>query len=358
VNTEILITGGGLSGLHTAVTLHAMGQEVTLIEARSRLGGRILSLAFDDAYFDLGPAWFWPGQAQMDQLIGELSLRTFPQWSEGAALYEDENGRILRMNDSPMEGAYRIEGGMGTLISALAERIPGACIQLNSEAMHFRKTSAGIETTIRSNGHLKTILSERVILALPPRLISGLSFEPALTKPLCSALQQIPSWMAGHAKFIAFFDAPFWRAEGFSGSAISQRGPLMEVHDASPNSGGPYALFGFLSIAPIQRKVLGEQLIQAALAQLQRLFGDAMRNPLACHLQDWAQDTFTSTALDLAPLNYHPRYGYSADTFDLWDGTLLLSGTETAERYGGFLEGALDSSVRTVRKVSSVIRDR
>ena len=323
-----------------------------LVEARSRLGGRILSFAFGDAYFDLGPAWFWPGQAHMDSLIGELSLRIFPQQSDGAALYEDENGRIQRMNDSLMEGAYRIEGGMGAIISALAERIPSECIQLNSEATHLRRTSAGIETTIRSDGCLKTILSERVILALPPRLISGLSFEPALTKPLCSALQQIPSWMAGHAKFIAFFDAPFWRAEGFSGEAISQRGPLMEIHDASSNGGGPYALFGFVSIAPIQRKALGKQLIQAALAQLQRLFGDAMRNPLACHLQDWAQDTFTSTELDLAPLNYHPSYGYSAEAFDLWDGSLLLSGTETAERYGGFLEGALDSSVRTVRKVS------
>lgn len=358
MKTEILIVGGGLSGLHTAATLHAVGREVTLIEARSRLGGRILSLAFGNASFDLGPAWFWPGQAQMDQLIGELSLRTFPQQSEGAALYEDENGRILRMNDSPMEGAYRIEGGMGALISALAERIPVACIQLNSEATHLRKTNTGVETTIRSNGRLKTILSERVILALPPRLASGLSFEPALAKPFCSALQQIPSWMAGHAKFIAFFDAPFWRAEGFSGSAISQRGPLMEIHDASPNGGGPYALFGFVSIAPIQRKALGEKVMQAALAQLQRLFGDAMRNPLACHLQDWAQETFTSTERDLAPLNYHPSYGFSADTFDLWDGLLLLSGTETAEHYGGFLEGALDSSVRTVRKVSSIIQDR
>jgi monoamine oxidase len=358
VKTEILIVGGGLSGLHTAATLHAVGRDVTLIEARSRLGGRILSLAFGNAYFDLGPAWFWPGQTQMEQLIGKLSLRTFPQQSDGAAIYEDENGRIQHMNDSPMEGAYRIEGGMGAIISALAERIPAACIQLNSEAMHFRKTNAGIETTIRSNGHLKTILSERVVLALPPRLISGLSFEPALAKALCSALQQIPSWMAGHAKFIAFFDAPFWHAEGLSGEAISQRGPLMEIHDASPNSGGPFALFGFVGTPPSQRKALGEQQTKKVLEQLQRLFGDSVRHPLAYRVQDWGQELFTATELDLTPLNYHPRYGYSSDAFDLWDGSLLLSGTETAERYGGFVEGALDSSMRTVRKVSSVIREK
>ena len=329
-----------------------MGRETILLEARSRLGGRILSIAFGNAYFDLGPAWFWPGQTHMDRLIQELSLRIFPQQSDGAALYEDEKGRIHRINGSPLEGTYRIEGGMGALISALAESIPGACIQLNSEATHFRRTSAGIETSIRSDGHLKTILSERVILALPPRLVSGLSFEPALAKPLCAALQQIPSWMAGHAKFIAFFNTPFWRTEGLSGEAISQRGPLMEIHDASPISGGPFALFGFVSTPPSQRKTLGEKLIKKSLEQLQHLFGDAVRYPAAYRLQDWAQDLFTATELDLAPLNYHPRYSYLSDTFDLWDGALLLSGTETAEQYGGFLEGALDSSVRTVRKVS------
>ena len=357
LKTEILVVGGGLSGLHTAATLHAMGRETTLLEARPRLGGRILSVAFGNAYFDLGPAWFWPGQVQMDSLIAELSLRIFPQQSDGAALYEDEKGRIQRINGSPMAGTYRIEGGMGVLISALAERIPAECIQLNSEATRFRRTSAGIETTIRTDGRLKTILSERVILALPPRLVSSLFFEPALAKPLCSALQQIPSWMAGQAKFLAFFDAPFWRAQDLSGEAISQRGPLMEIHDASPISDGPYALFGFVGTPPSQRKSLGEQLlIKEILEQLQRLFGNSARHPAAYRIQDWGQDLFTATELDLAPLNYHPRYSYSSNVFDLWDGTLLLSGTETAEQYGGFLEGALDSSVRTVRKVGSVVR--
>ena len=357
LKTEILIVGGGLSGLHTAATLRAMGREITLLDARSRLGGRILSIAFGDGYFDLGPAWFWPGQSHMDRLIDELSLRIFPQQSNGAALYEDEKGRIQRISGSPMEGTYRVEGGMGAIVSALAGPIPATCIQLNSEATHFRRTSTGIETTIRSRGHLKTILSERVILALPPRLVSGLSFEPALARPLCSALQQIPSWMAGQAKFIAFFDAPFWRAEGLSGEAISQRGPLMEIHDASPIRGGPYALFGFMSTPPSQGKTPEEQLIKEVLLQLQRLFGDSVQQPAACRLQDWGQELFTATELDLAPLNYHPRYGYSSDAFDLWDGALLLSGTETAEQYGGFLEGALDSSVRTVRKISSGIRN-
>ena len=275
MQTEILIVGAGLSGMHTAATLHALGRDVTLIEARSRLGSRILSHTIGNASFDLGPAWFWPGQPQIGHIVNEFALRTFPQQNEGAALYEDENGRIQHVNDSPTEGSYRIEGGMGAIISALAAQIPVARIQLNSVATHFRRTSAGIETSLRCDRRIQTIFSECVILTLPPRLVAALSFEPALAPSLNAALQEIPSWMAGHAKFLAFYALPFWRGEGLSGEGFSPRGPLMEIHDASPNSGGPYALFGFVGTPPHQRKTLGEKLAEEVLEQLQRLFGSA-----------------------------------------------------------------------------------
>lgn len=60
----ILIVGGGLAGLTAARLLHRAGVEFKLLEARERLGGRILSV---DATgepsgdgFDLGASWFWP----------------------------------------------------------------------------------------------------------------------------------------------------------------------------------------------------------------------------------------------------------------------------------------------------------
>ncbi len=64
MRTTVAIIGGGLAGLCAARLLHAAGVDFQLLEARERLGGRILSvdatgLASDDG-FDLGPSWFWP----------------------------------------------------------------------------------------------------------------------------------------------------------------------------------------------------------------------------------------------------------------------------------------------------------
>ena len=61
----VLIIGGGLAGLTAARLLHHAGIGFQLLEARDRLGGRILSTdasgEVSDDGFDLGPSWFWPG---------------------------------------------------------------------------------------------------------------------------------------------------------------------------------------------------------------------------------------------------------------------------------------------------------
>ncbi|MCO4093391.1 MAG: NAD(P)/FAD-dependent oxidoreductase [Acidovorax sp.] len=62
MSLPIVVIGGGLSGLYAAHLLEQAGQRVLLIEARERLGGRILSRGHaDDRHrLDLGPSWFWP----------------------------------------------------------------------------------------------------------------------------------------------------------------------------------------------------------------------------------------------------------------------------------------------------------
>ena len=101
MRTRVLIVGGGLSGLHCAYELAREGIDFILIEARERLGGRILSVGVDGEFsdgtqtgFDLGPAWFWPGQTRMEQLVRDLDLvdAVFTQYGTGDSLYEDDKG--------------------------------------------------------------------------------------------------------------------------------------------------------------------------------------------------------------------------------------------------------------------------
>ena len=80
MQTETLIIGGGLSGLGVAARLTADGRDFLLVEARDRLGGRILTERLNTAYFDLGPTWFWPGQPRIAALVNRLGLSRFDRF--------------------------------------------------------------------------------------------------------------------------------------------------------------------------------------------------------------------------------------------------------------------------------------
>ncbi len=341
MRTDTLIIGAGLSGLSLAAQLMDQGQDVLVAEARARLGGRILTETQGDGYFDLGPSWFWPGQPRIATLIDQLGLNRFEQFSTGALSFEDEHGRVERGRGfSSMEGSFRLKGGLAALIDALAARVPAGMIHLSTRITALTQSENGVLATTQSG---QQISAQRAVLALPPRVAAELTYNPPLPEQTRSAMREVATWMAGQAKAIAVYDTPFWREAGLSGDAMSRRGPLVEIHDASPAEGRTYALFGFIGVPPHMRA--DEQTLrQQVLAQLVRLFGSAAANPNALYIKDWAFDPFTSTDLDLQPLYTHPRYGLPQAMRGIWRDRIIFSGTEAAAQFGGYLEGALEAA--------------
>ncbi len=347
---KTLIIGGGLSGLALADMLEAQGQDYMLLEARDRFGGRIMTEKLPDGgYFDMGPAWFWPGQPRIAALIDRLGLEKFDQYSAGALAFEDQSGQVqYGRGFASMEGSWRLKGGLAALTQTLADRIPDARKQLNAPVRSIERVDGQSVATLQDG---TTQTADRVVLAMPPRLMAKIEFTPALPPQTVQTMAAVPTWMAGQAKAIAVFDRPFWRDAGLSGDASSRRGPMVEIHDASPAEGGPYALFGFIGVPAAARA--NEQVLRDAVqAQFVRLFGDGASEPRALFLKDWAFDAFTSTEADSAPVYSHPSYGLPAAMRNLWDGALIASGTEVGRDFGGFVEGALEAAEAAHRQLN------
>ncbi|MCY6379788.1 flavin monoamine oxidase family protein [Hoeflea prorocentri] len=351
MDTDVAIIGAGLSGLALARRMEQAGTDYVVIEARERIGGRIKTLEYKGARFDLGPSWFWPGQPRMAELVRSLGLAVFDQYAEGDLTYEDEAGRVQRgVGYASMEGSYRLEGGMSALIAGLAAGLADERILTGNAAMSL---SLAKGVMLASGG---TIRAERYVLALPPRVAAGLVFEPQLSDAQMSTLRSVPTWMAGQAKFVAVYERPFWRQDGLSGDAMSRQGPLVETHDASSPQAGPGALFGFVGV-PVQiRQSRQADLKAAALQQLVRLFGNEAGNPLQTALQDWAFETETAAELDHQALSSHPQYGLSPELAGLWGGRLMLCVSETAAEFGGYLEGALAAAETTAMLLEKEIQ--
>ncbi|MEM6985785.1 MAG: FAD-dependent oxidoreductase, partial [Pseudomonadota bacterium] len=309
MDTEVLIVGGGLSGLALADRLTQRGTDFLLVEAQDRLGGRIATHIVGGAAFDLGPTWFWPGQPRMAALAERFQIPVFEQHYAGDLMFQDQTGAIQRGRGyASMQGSYRLAGGMGALIDALAAAIDGARVLTNTRLKTVQHATGRITATLDQAGTPVTVTASQIVLAIPPRVAADtVRFEPEIDSGQRQSLEQVPTWMAGQAKIVAVYDTPHWRNAGLSGDAMSHRGPLVEIHDASPPEGGPYALFGFVGVPADARASHRDALMQLALEQLQSLFGPEMARPIDLVLQDWASFPDIARALDRAPVRQHPH---------------------------------------------------
>jgi monoamine oxidase len=353
----IVIIGAGLAGLYTARLLHAANMPCIVLDARDRIGGRILSV---DAHgvptadgFDLGPSWFWPqAQPAMAALVQELGLDAFPQGSDGDVLFERMSREgPQRFQSYPQEArSFRLAGGTAALVHAIAEALPADCVQLNSRVTQLSLEADGVAVHVVRNGDTITVRASHVVAALPPRLLAhAVTFSPAIDETTHTRWSSTPTWMAPHAKFFALYERAFWADAGLSGTAQSMVGPMPEIHDATTAS-GQAALFGFVGVTAAQRAAMGDAaLTSACMAQLIRLFGPEAGTPRATLLKDWAADDCTATAEDRVP-GGHPVPDPAPWVTGEWADRLVLGGSETSISEPGYLAGAVTAAESAARR--------
>jgi monoamine oxidase len=361
MNNPVIIVGAGLSGLRAASLLTKQGIECRVLEARDRIGGRILSTSVpnrpDLGKFDLGPTWFWPqSESHIVNLVKELNLETFVQYNEGDILLErfqiKPPERCL-LQESSDEKWLRLTGGVQSLIDALAETIPSEIVELETRVKKIQLNEAG-DITVEADladGKRKKILADAVILALPPRLVANhIEFSPFLPPNLITDIGKKPTWMAEQAKVVAVYDRPFWRELGLSGYALSAVGPLQEIYDASPNKGSG-ALFGFFGLPADTRKKMGQdKILKLVVDQLVKLFGSEAENVQDIFYKDWSRDAETAVEEDFSPLKNYQSYG-QPPVEGVWKKKIIFAGTETNSQYSGHLEGALQSAEQAVFEI-------
>lgn len=93
-DADVVIVGAGLSGLVSARRLQAAGWRVIVLEARPRLGGRMLSATTaEGAVVDLGGQWGGASHHRFAALLEELGLGRDPSYYDGEGVFHWQGRR-------------------------------------------------------------------------------------------------------------------------------------------------------------------------------------------------------------------------------------------------------------------------
>jgi monoamine oxidase len=94
IEADVAIVGAGLAGLVAARRIAAAGRQPLVLEARDRVGGRLLNEEIGGGkVVEVGGQWIGPTQERITMLADELGVATFPTHDEGRHLIE-MSGRL------------------------------------------------------------------------------------------------------------------------------------------------------------------------------------------------------------------------------------------------------------------------
>lgn len=447
---RVLVIGAGLAGLRTADLLVRRGvDDVVVVEARDRVGGRTLSRAIGRATFDLGGQWIGPAQKRAHALVRELGIATFPTRDQGAKVL-DLNGKLSRYegtiprldplsllelqvvlsridarrkrvrtdapHESPraaeddarsaaawararirspqvralLESAARVvfgaelseisflhflfyaqaSGGLMPLVEiqggAQETRFVGGAQELSTRlaaslgdrvrlSSPVRRISVrGGEVLVDSDGG--TFLAERVVVAVPPVLARQIDFDPLLPQARRHLMER--AFVGSTIKCLALYDRAFWRDQGLSGEAVSDRGPLAVAFDNTSHDGAQPALLGF-SVGALAREHAARPRAERrrlVLERFARWYGEEALRPVEYVEHDWSEEPWSRGC----PISLFGTGALSESGAALREpcGPIHWAGTETAREHHGFLEGALESAERVAGELTATVTAR
>lgn len=158
---RIAVIGAGISGLSAARMLSQAGREVTVLEARDRIGGRIWTSAALDVPLDLGASWIHGIRGNpLSKLADSLGLARF----ETPDSYAVRDGRGNRMRRGSEPGwlfrELEIQTGFGTEPELLDPRALSRGDGYGGRDVAFRSGYAAILRALE--GSYEVVLSRKV----------------------------------------------------------------------------------------------------------------------------------------------------------------------------------------------------
>jgi monoamine oxidase len=395
--TRVVVVGAGFAGLAAADTLRAEGAEVTVFEARDRVGGRVWSVPFAGGVVERGAEFILPQNTALESLAARFELplvrkgtpygRREPRGKEAVSGAELEAvfdriaaGETSQAAESLAEAidelelerrmaavvrarlevsmghpaddlraavlgegaatfgdfdSYTIRGGNAELARALAGEL-GGTIHLSSPVRRVRWGDQGVMVAT-DHGELD---ADAVVIAVPTAPLGEIDFDPPLHGPTAEALASVR--YGQNAKLFVALRAPS------APSAVMSVRRRFWSYTQLDSSGEPAPFVtAYAGTMDAVETLAGPGEASGWIEELAALRPELELNPETVILSTWHDDPWV-------------RGSYSARSLSspLLDaelqkpiGPLCFAGEHTAGDWHGLMEGALRSGQRAARQL-------
>ncbi|KVC70531.1 amine oxidase [Burkholderia ubonensis] len=228
----------------------------------------------------------------------------------------------------------RFVGGSQILSNKMARQL-GDKVRLSSPVRRIADWDRDVVAVHTDRG---VVRARKVIMAIHPALCNQVQFDPPLPEKR-AALQRAWPAHSPARKTAMIYKRPFWRDKGLNGHIFQFDGPIIWAYDNSPPGGEIGIINAFVKNAVMPSDLQAAQRMQTEIYA--QAWGKEALSPVAYHDRDWGQaDPWTITCVSAIPPGFWSAHG---EALRPPCGNLIWSGTETANIWAGYMDGAVRS---------------
>ena len=356
---KVIIIGAGISGLVAGYELTIAGHNVTILESRDRIGGRVLTIRSpfsNNHYVEGGAARIKPSHNLTIAYANHFNLQLDPFYATDGNYVDFSNGnRTIIDNTTYLNASYgstmrknylKIRGGSDQLTNAFANSSElSNKIYLNHAVTSITQNSDNVIVNAGGN----QFQADRVLCTVPLTVLDKINFSPALSSEKQTAMNGGFRYAPATRIYIQFNNR-FWENESLNGWGNTDL-PEEIWQPSWDMTGNTGVLMSYLrwSAAEDMDTLNQDERNNAVLNRWENIFEGSINNFDKGVSKSWVLDEWSKGAWASPTTSQNDTLNESiAQT----EGRIHFAG-EHASNDRGWMQGALFSGLRAATEIKN-----